>query len=250
VTRQLFEEVKETQKSVDHYLEAMGNTFKEFPPYVNEILNMYPFNDKNIATVDTSFHTDMQIIDDQVLVSQEQYASATDAERKELRKKIKELKQQREYRRRQAYITFLRTKNPPIADIFDKLVASKFDFTVLSAGQQQELINSLVKHKLQDTIKNKVPELLDVSEEEFAQFITDLFDLKKMDIVIPTRTGPVPLTFIKKEFLATSRKELPALTDLEDLQNLPLNFVTQFNRSNTAFFEDSPIFDSIYTYFN
>ena len=70
-----------------------------------------------------------------------------------------------------------------------------------------------------------------------------------MDLIIPTRTGPIPLTFLKKEFLATVHKEVPGLQDLENIKNLPLNFVTQLTASNAAFFEDSPIFDSIYTNF-
>jgi len=218
----------------------MCDTFKKFPPYVNEILNIYPFNDKNIVIADTSFHADLQLIDDQILVAQKQFnVSTTDTERKELRIKMKKLKQQIEERRWQAYVAFLKTKDQSLGDIFAQLVASKFNFSVLSAPQQQILVNALVKNKLKDTIKNKVPEFLDVGEDDLIQFITDLFDLKKMDIVIPTRTGPVPLKFLEKNFLATFHKELPTLTDLENLQNLPLNFVTQLTPSNAAFFENT-----------
>ncbi len=249
VTRQLFEETKKTQESIDHYLESIGNTFKEFPPYVNDILNIYPFNDKIISTVDTSFHTDLEHIDTQILDLQNTYAVANDTEKKELRTKIRVLKEEREQRRWQAYIAFLRSKDPSLADVFTQLVHSKFDFSVLSSIQQQKLIDVLIKNKLQDTIKNKVPELLSVTEEELTQFVNDLFDLKKMDISIPTRLGPVPLSFVKKEFLSSARKQLPGINDLEDIQNLPLNFVTQLTESNAAFFEDSPIFDSLYTNF-
>ena len=129
------------------------------------------------------------------------------------------------------------------------MVGSKFDFSVLSSDQQQLILNVLIKNRLEDSIKNKVPELLSVKEEELTQFVHDLFDLKKMDLVIPTKHGPVPLTFLKKEFIATARKQLPALNDLEDIKNLPLNFITQLTDSNATFFEDSPIFDSLYTNF-
>jgi len=166
-----------------------------------------------------------------------------------LRKKIKILKQEREQRKWQAYIVFLRTKDTGLADVFTHLVTSKFNFSLLSVDHQQFLINVLIKNKLEDSIKNKIPELLAVTEEDLTQFVTDLFDLKKMDLVIPTRHGPVPLTFLKKEFLTSTRTQLPALNDLEDLKNLPLNFITQITESNAAFFEDSPIFDSIYTNF-
>lgn len=250
VTRQLFEEVEKHQDIIDHYLLAMGTAFKKFPPYVNEILNIYPFNDKQLTFIDASYHDDLEAIDNQILSLQEGYEDMDDKEKNSTRKKIKDLKQQREQRKRQAYIAFLRTKEPSLADIFNQLVASKFDFSTLPTDQQQLLVDTLVKNKLEDTIKNKVPELLSVDDEWFSQFIRDLFDLKKMDITVPTQYGPVPISFIKKEFLATAQKDLPVFSDLDrDAKNLPLNFVTQITESNAAFFEDSPIFDSIYTRF-
>ncbi|MCI0501382.1 MAG: hypothetical protein L0Y61_06510, partial [Epsilonproteobacteria bacterium] len=71
-------------------------------------------------------------------------------------------------------------------------------------------------------------------------------DLSKKDIVIPTRHGPVSLTFLKKEFMSSIHKQLPAINDLEDIKNLPLNFETQLTEANAKFFEDSSIFDSLY----
>ncbi len=248
VTRQLFEEVQKKEETIDHYITAMGNTFKEFPPYVNDILQMeeYRFNAKNISVVDPSFDGDMHDMEDQIVDLDTQFKTAPDDKKNELRGKIKAVRQQMEQRRWQAYIIFLRTKNAPLAEVFAQLVGSNFDFSVLSVDHQQLLVNVLIKNKLEDTIKNKVPELLSVKEEELTQFVHDLFDLKKMDITIPTRYGPVPLTFLKKEFLASVRTQLPTLNDLEDIKNLPLNFVTQLTDSNAAFFEDSLIFNSLY----
>lgn len=249
-TRQLFEEVEKTQETIDHYITVMGSTFKEFPPYLDDILHIYPFNAKTISTIDASFLDDLEYLDAQILTYNEHYAAASEEEKTELRKKIKTLKQQKEHRRWQAYIAFLRSKDAALADVFAQLVTSTFDFSVLSSDQQQVLVDVLVKNKLEDSIKHKIPELLDVKEEMITQFIHDLFDLKKMDITIPTRHGTIPLTFLKKEFLASTRKQLPALSDLEsEIKNLPLNFLTQLTESNAAFFEDSPIFDSIYTDF-
>ncbi|MCX6823849.1 MAG: hypothetical protein NT085_01880 [candidate division SR1 bacterium] len=251
-TRQLFEEVQKTQETIDHYVTVMGDTFKQFPPYLNDILQMeeYRFNAKHISAVDPSFDADMHDIEDQIVDLDVQFKSAPTNEKKnELREKIKALRLQKEQRKWQAYIAFLRTKNAPLAEVFAQLVGSKFDFSVLSPDHQQLLIDVLIKNKLEDTIKNKVPELLSVKEEELTQFVHDLFDLKKMDLTIPTRHGPVPLTFLKKEFLTSIHKQLPAIGDLEDLKNIPLNFVTQLTDSNAAFFEDSEIFRSLYTDF-
>jgi len=245
-TRQLFEEVQDTQETIDYYLDSMASTFKEFPPYVNEICKIYPFNDKQVSLVDSAFHADIQHIDEELINVQNAYAQAKDDERNQLRKKIRQLKEAREHRRWQAYIAFLKTKNVWLAEVFQQLVANNFDFSQLSVNQQQLLVDVLVKEKLKDTIKHKVPELLSVTEEELSQFVADLFDLQKMDITIPTRHGPIPLVFRKKEFMASVMAELPGIDDLEQLKNLPLNFVTTVTGANEKFFEESVIFDSLY----
>jgi hypothetical protein len=173
-------------------------------------MDMYTFNHKNISSVDPSIDADLADIDAQILDIENQYSLATDEDRKLLREKKQALKQEKEKRKWQAYITFLRTKNTTLADVFAQLVESNFDFSVLSADQQQTLVDVLVTNKLEDSIKNKIPELLSVKEEKITQFVHDLFDLKKMDITIPTKkNGNVSLTFLKKEFMASVHKELP-----------------------------------------
>jgi hypothetical protein len=167
-----------------------------------------------------------------------------------LRLQIIALKEKQKQRKWQAYIAFLRTKDPVVAAVFGQLVTNKFNFAVLLPDQQQLLVNVLVKHRLEDTIKNKVPELLSVTEEELTQFVNDLFDLNKMEITIPTRHGLVPLKFSKKEFMASARNQLLDVHDLEkNFHHLPLNFVTQLTDANAAFFEESPVFNSLYTPF-
>jgi hypothetical protein len=133
-TRQLFEKVQKSQDTIDHYISVIGKTFKEFPPYVNDILNMpeYKFNSNAVSAIDTLFTSDMHNIQNQIVDLNDQLIAAPDEERKILKEKIKALRQEMEYRRWQAYILFLRSKNPGLADVFAQLVASKFDFSTLS----------------------------------------------------------------------------------------------------------------------
>jgi hypothetical protein len=245
----LFEEVQTTQDTIEHYITTIATTFKDFPPPVHDILRIYPFDTTTIGAIDPSFHSDVDALYLQIAEYNSEYAHVSDDQKKELRHKIKIAKQEIEQRKWQAYILLLRSKDAALADVFAHLVSTKFDFSLLSSEQQQVLINVFLKHSLEDSIKNKVPELLDVQEEALTTFITDLFDLKKMDLTIPTKSGPVPLSFVKKEFFASAHKDLVGLDDLEDIKNLPLNFLAQLTESNAAFFEESPIFDSIYTDF-
>jgi hypothetical protein len=77
-----------------------------------------------------------------------------------LRKKRKELKQQREEIKWKAYIRYLATKDQALASVMDKLVGARFDFNKLSVADQQVILNILVKQKLNDLIAHKAPELL------------------------------------------------------------------------------------------
>lgn len=251
MTRQLFEEIQKTQESIDNYVDAMADTFKKFPPYLNTILRIHRFDVTAISAVDPTFNADLHMIETKMSEIEEQIPTASDDERKTLRKQLKELSQQREQRRRQAYVALLKSKDASLGDAFDALVRSKFDFSVLSPDIQQHFVNTLVKQQLNDTIKNKVPELLALDTKELTAFVDDLFNLKKMDLTIPTRYGDVNLTFLKKEFMSTVHDKLPAIEGLaeKDIKNIPLNFLVQLNQHNAPFFEDSVIFRSLFTPF-
>ena len=249
-TRQLFEKIQNRQETIDHYIAAIGDTFKEFPPYFNDILKIYPFNMKDVRIADSTYEADISSIERQLAALEWQISSAAPEQKKSLKEKSTLLRQEMEQRKWQAYIAFLKTKDTLLADSFAALVASKFNFSLLAPDQKQHLIDVLVKEKLEDTIINKVPELLDVQKDDLKQFVKDLFNLDKMDLTIPTKQGPVSLSFLKKEFLPSTRKQLPSLDDLAwTIKNIPLNFVAQLTEINAAFFEESMIFDSLYTNF-
>ena len=124
VTRQLFEEVQEKQANIENYLESIGNTFKQFPPYLDQILVKYPFNINHIATVDPSYSSDVQTFHDQLVDLDNHILTANEDEKKILREKKKQIIQQKEKRKWQAYIAFLKTKDASLADVFGDLLAS------------------------------------------------------------------------------------------------------------------------------
>ena len=252
-TYQLFDEVQKRQTTIDHYVDAMSDTLKKFPPYVDDIFTIYPFNVKNILLADPTFEADLEAIwYKQIELEKQHDALTTEDEKAKIREQIRDLEAKKRDREWQAYIAFLESKEPSLGDIFRSLVQSNFNFSFLSKDQQQLLIDIMVKHRLQDTIQNKIPDLLGVDKKSLSDFVQTLFDMDNMDITIPTRYGPVPLHFIKKEFMASARKQLPAINDLDadDIKQLPLNFLTQITEGNAPFFEDSVIFDALYTDFS
>lgn len=250
VTRQLFEDVQKKQETIDTYIGNIGQTFVKFPPYIHSVFDIYPFNALYISALDTSFSSDITSFDDKISSIEKTIVAASEENRVRLRQQRDELIRKKEERKWQWYIAFLRSKDQWLSDVFAVLVASRFDFSLLSLDQQQVLTDVLVKHQLEDTIKNKVPELLSVSEEEITQFVHDLFDLNKMELEIPTRDGKVPLIFTKKWFMSSGQKNLLSIQDIKELKNLPLNFAAQLTSSNASFFEDSPIFNSLYYNFS
>jgi len=50
-TRQLFDEMKASREAVDHYFGVITSAVKDFPPYMNEVLKIYPYDDREILKV-------------------------------------------------------------------------------------------------------------------------------------------------------------------------------------------------------
>ena len=247
-TRQLFEEIKADQKTIDYYADTIVDAMKWFPPYVNEIFKLYPFD----TNLDPQLSGKLWAIDTKIGETENKIAEWTPDETKILlRAEIKTLKEQREKIRWDAYATQLDMKDKSLAGAIRTLVDSKFDFSQLHMGQQQALLDVLVKHKLEDIIKRKAPELLSTDEDELKTFLDDLFDLRKTDVSIPTSDGRVHIKFSSdgKKFLWTGMTNLASFEELSKLENLPLNFEVQVTPSSEKFFEESIIFHSIFDEF-
>jgi len=126
----------------------------------------------------------------------------------ELKKEKEKLRQEKEKIKWDAYIKFLASKDAKLSHIVAKLVDSKFGFALLDQAEKQYIINFLVKDKLQDLIANKVPELLDIEADKLKNFVDDLFDLNKKDLIIPSREGDIKINFEQKELLGEGLKNL------------------------------------------
>jgi hypothetical protein len=217
---------------------------------VNAIFTLYPYHDAEVFAAAPSLHQQLDAIDAQISEKETGIANAaSDEERARLQKEKKALTQQREKIKREAYVAYLATKDASLSTIIKKLVDTNFDFSQLSPADQQLLVNVLVKHKLKDLISNKAPELLLVDEAALTQFVDDLFDLQKMDLVLPTREGPVKLHFSEKKFLSKKVDHFLGINELGDLKNLPLNFKVAYTPSSEEFLEKNPIFLGLFNSF-
>lgn len=250
-TRQLFEEVRSTSAAVEKYVDNITDAFVQFPPYVNQIFSKYPYNPRNISTVDPDFDKEISAFDSQINTLESQIATEKNKEKKkELQKKKAELKKQKEMRKRQAYTKWLESKNSKLSAVIAKLVHNNFDFNKLDSVQQQEIINILVQSKLDDLTKNKVPELLKIDQVDFSKFVKDLFDLNKKQILIPTKTGNYPINFKSKSFISSDLSSFFSIDKLDQLDNLPLNFEINVDESNRDFFEKSSLFSHLFQDFD
>jgi len=245
--RQLFDDIKSTKNLIDTGLVNARATFKEFSPYVNEIFKIYPYNDKDISNIDGNLHSKIQSLDKEISNLESKIINADGKEKKKIRAEVKKIKQEQELLKWQAYIKYLGAKDKKLAEVIDKLVNSKFDFNWLDKIDQQYIVDFLVKNKLQDMIKNKIPEILSVDEEDLKKFVNDFFDLNKMELKFPTKDGPVNVLFKEKRFLWEWMKKLLSVNEMDkEFKNLPLNFKIDVNWSSEDFFEKNMIFDSLF----
>ena len=166
VTRQLFETAKRSQDLVNHYFQICGDTIKSFPPYANHIYTLYPYNDAEVSKVSPDLHAQLQEVDKDIAQVESKIAGSPSKEEKAtLRTHLQKLRQQREDIKWKAYLDYLATKDADLGRGMKQLYAVNFDFSRMSAPDQQALLDILVKHSLEDLVANKAPELLNVDPE-------------------------------------------------------------------------------------
>jgi hypothetical protein len=217
---------------------------------VNEIFALYPYHDTEVLAAAPALHQQLDGVEQQISEKDAAIATTTsDEERARLQKEKKVLTQQREKIKREAYVQYLATKDASLAQVIKRLIDNRFDFGQLTQADQQLLVNVLVKHKLKDLIANKAPELLLVDEKGLTQFVDDLFDLQKMDLILPTSEGPVKLHFSEKTFLSKKVDHFLSINELSDIKNLPLSFKVEPTPSSEEFLENNAVFLGLFNSF-
>lgn len=256
-TRQLFEESKEKWTYIEHHLQQVGNEFKAFPPYFNEILNIYPYNHEKVINQQSTHKTEYTK-QSETLAEKEKELEKTDIseEQKEtIRKEIFEIKDKLNETKRKAYADYIKTQDKDLGNIISTLVDSRFDISKLSKENQQKILDTLVNSKLWDSIKNKIPNILWIDNNEYEKFIKNLFDLNQKEITIPTNQyWEIPIQFLEKSFLWWPTKDLFDIwswnKSLSEQKNLPLNLRIKISEQNKDFFEDNIIFEEFFNTFN
>jgi len=255
-TRQLFEENQEKKEVIEKHIWNIADTFKWFPPYINELFKTYPYNSSKIDNLDSGFTTAFNKQTKKISEIEDQITNweTDEKERSKLYKKLETEKENLKTIKRSWYANYIKSINPKLWNSIESLIESDFDISLLSIENQQEILNTIVKDKLEDTIQNKVPDLLDIDKDEYKQFMLDIFDLSKNDITIPTRQGPLPIHFNQKSFLWWPLKHLMDIGSkwelISEIKNFPLNFDIKINETNKDFFENSTMFESIFPTFN
>lgn len=204
---------------------------------------LYPYHDQLVSAAVPTFHQQLSALDASLQSLELRIADAKTSpeERSRLLEERQDLLSQKSQIKRQVYVQYLSTKDSRLSAVVAKLVDVRFDFSLLSLSDQQEVLNILVKRKLHDLMQHKAPELLDVDADQLATFVDDLFDLQKQDLLLPRRNGPVHIRFTKKSFVSAAAMSFLDIGTVSELQNLPLQFEIEMTPSAQEFFEQSPL---------
>lgn len=262
-TRQIFEETKEKWAYIESHLEFIGKEFKEFPPYFNELFNIYPYRHKDIIENQPEFKTIYQqqetiLQEKESILNKEKPESeknkSVEQRREEIYQEVLKAKEDLNNTKRKAYATYINQKNPEIWTIVNGLVETNFDMSKLSKADQQKITKILISHKLGDSIKNQIPQTLNLDPKEYKEFVENLFDFNKQDTTIPTQYGNIPIHFLEKSFFWGPIKESMEITNswtvITEKQNLPLNFKIEVTEQNKDFFENNIVFEDLFKEFN
>lgn len=255
-TRQLFDDVSKTNSFVETQIENIGEVFKWFPPYINEIFKKYEFNEDRLQKENPKFANTMNRLNEEINALEKQDNTiASWTERKEVFAKIKALKKEKNLARWKEYARDISNKNPKIGNAVAVLIDNNFDVSKLDKGNQQILLDDLVKDKVDKLLAEGTAASLGIDEQRFAERMKDLFDLSKKELTIPGPNGDIVFDCPDKSFLGwplTKSLEMgkhgPILAD-EWKQNLPLNIRLLLSEDNKDFFEKSPIFKGLFQEF-
>lgn len=255
-TRQLFEKSKEKWAYVEYHLQQIWNEFKSFPPYFNEITNIYPYNHENVINQQAK-HKEEYNKQEKILTEKEKdlwKTNISDKQKEIIRKEIFEIKEKINLIKRKAYADYIKTKDSKLWESINQLVENQFDISKLLQNQQQTILNTLVHSKLEDSIKNNIPNILWAEENEYQDFIKNIFDLNQKDITIKTQYQDIPIHFLEKNFLWWPTNEIPGFWTWEkainNQKNLPLNLKIQVTEQNSVFFENNILFEGLFEKFN
>lgn len=262
VTRQIFEEAKEVGSYIENQLEEIGNNFRSFPPYFNELFNIYPYRHKEVIKWQPDFEVKYEQ-QSKILQQKENELNSpkpeteknktTQQRRNEKLQEVIKEKENLNSIKRKAYANSIEKKESWIGNIIEKLIDSKFDMNKISKENQQKIINILINKKLEDNIQNQIPNVLWIDPTEYKTFINNLFDLNQSDISIPTQYGDIPIHFLEKKFVGWPTQESMEIDSsgnvITEQKNLPLNFKVQITEQNKDFFENNIVFGNLFSNF-
>lgn len=126
-----------------------------------------------------------------------------------------------------------------IPSILQKLQEAKRDTTVLSSNEQNILMKVSVLAQLAKVKESDIMTDLSYNFEEYAQFVSELFDIKSTKSVIVTKDQyPIELNFTQpngKRFVGKPYdRQTITLNDLNDLSQLRIEFEIDLNTDTTG----------------
>lgn len=112
-TRQLFDEAKEGRNFIEKNVENIADTFRQFPPYINEIFAVYPYDYNEIVKSDTEFSEKYNKASEEIKSIEDEIAKETTPEekRKSLREELKKKSQTLNIIKRNGYAKYIETKD-------------------------------------------------------------------------------------------------------------------------------------------
>jgi len=251
-----FENIQKSQEMFDESVDHIYSTFKDLNPYVNELFKIYPYGGKSyLDKKDSQYSSGMKRLQDEIVRANEELVSAqTQWDKEVLEEKKKTWERELANLEWTHYLSQIYDKNPKLWTVMKKLYSNKFAFSSLNKKEQQVIVDVLIDHKVDNIVKQDVPNLLGVDEKEFKKFIYSFFDLEKDTVKVPTPSGDIPIFFEEKLLVWGKYDDVPWISSLSWLKNLPLNFKINLdderNKEARNFFEHTELRENIYTSIN
>lgn len=214
VTQGYLDWLRNNVNYVEKTIDTLKNTFTNFIPNMWWIMDKYPWNDNEI---------DQEIL--------EKIDEAQENGDKEASDKLSFY----------AYIELVQNKNNTLWNILSKLFQNKFDFAKLDKREQNELIKEMVNGRLEELKKSWIAWLLEIDQNDFDNFVRDIFDLEKNEIKIWSAEWDIKL-WVNKSLKWWENSNMTDLSVFSETQ-LPINLDIKILDENKDIINNNAIKD-------
>ncbi|MDO4714443.1 MAG: hypothetical protein Q4B28_07575 [bacterium] len=167
LTKNVLQRSKERITQLKNMISGMESLFNQTLAPLSAVFKTYPFDAKLLEQEYPELWKELTEI-------RERVTPETSEE------EIDRIKSEMYQKETEIYLHHLQNKNPPLAQVMEKLIANKFDFMKLEEKEVEDLVAFLTEQRLEEMKKSDLIKIFEPDRpHQFETFFRSLFDFRQ-----------------------------------------------------------------------